>query len=182
MTAITEVDPPFFGFIPLAGFGVPPLAGMGDETIANLGVSTYEFGSEAYDTIGMVTNGYAVVGGGESEDIDFNPQTFPNPAAPNNVVAPFWTDFNLSAGGAMRAAELTDGSTNWIVLEWTEAPVFSNNAQRETFQIWIETAETAEGITYTYGPVDHRRGSGQRRRREPRRLERRQSGAAPRDR
>jgi hypothetical protein len=94
-----------------------------------------------------------VVGGGESEDIDFNPQTFPNPAAPNNVLAPFWTDLNLSAGGAMRAAELTDGTTDWIVLEWTEAPVFSNNAQKETFQIWIETAATAEGITYTYGPV-----------------------------
>jgi subtilisin family serine protease len=153
VTGITEVDPPFFGYIPLALFGVAPIDGMGDEDIANLGVSEFEFGTETYDTVGMVTNGYAVVGGGDSEDIDFVPQTFPDPAAPNNVLAPFWSDLNLSAGGEMRAAELTDGTTNWIVLEWTQAPVFSNTSQRQTFQIWIETAATGESVTFTYGPV-----------------------------
>jgi hypothetical protein len=153
LTGITEVDPPFLGYIPLALFGVAPIDGMGDEDIANLGVSEFEFGTETYDTVGMVTNGYAVLGGGDSEDIDFVPQTFPDPAAPNNVLAPFWSDLNLSAGGEMRAAELTDGTTDWIVLEWTQVPVFSNTSQRETFQIWIETAATGESVTFTYGPV-----------------------------
>jgi subtilisin family serine protease len=154
VTAITENDPPqLFGFLPLEDFGVPPLAGMGDEDIANLGVSAFEFGTEPYEIVGMVTNGYAVVGGGDSEDVDFVPQTFPDPAPPNNVLAPFWSDLNLSAGGEMRAAELSDGVTTWIVLEWKEAPVFSNNSQRESFQIWIETAATGESVTFVYGPV-----------------------------
>ena len=39
----------------------------------------------------------------------FTPQTFPNAARPNNVVAPFWTDINPAAGGAIRIGTLTDG-------------------------------------------------------------------------
>ena len=41
--------------------------------------------------IGVVSNGYVVIGGGDGADIVFTPQTFPNPARPNNVLAPLWT-------------------------------------------------------------------------------------------
>ncbi|MGZ8652603.1 MAG: S8 family serine peptidase, partial [Actinomycetota bacterium] len=82
------------GYLPLSLFGIGPLAGVGDETITNLGVPNFQFGSEAYGTVGMVSDGYAVIGGGDSTDVNFVPQTLPDPARPNDVVAPFWTDLN----------------------------------------------------------------------------------------
>ena len=38
-----------------------------------------------------------MVGGGTSADVVFSPQTFPNAARPNNVLAPLWTDLNTRA-------------------------------------------------------------------------------------
>jgi hypothetical protein len=137
------------GFIPLSDFDVDPIAGVGDETIVNFNTPAFKFGSETYTTIGMVSNGYAVVGGGTSQDIDFVPQTFPDPAAPNNVLAPYWTDLNPSVGGALRIAELTDGVNIWLVLEWENVPVFTGHAPR-SFQIWIQEGAT-ESVTYAYG-------------------------------
>ena len=57
------------------------------------------YGSEPYTRVGVVSNGYLVIGGGTAADIVFTPQTFPNAARPNNVIAPFWTDLNPAAGG-----------------------------------------------------------------------------------
>jgi hypothetical protein len=141
------------GYLPLSLFSVPAIP-MTDETLVNLTVPAYTFGTEAYDTVAATSNGYAVVGGGESTDLSFVPQVFPNPARPNNVLAPFWTDLNPATGGAFRAAVLTDGVDDWIVLDWDGVPTFGTT-QTQQFQIWIQT--TAESITYAYGTIT---GSG----------------------
>jgi hypothetical protein len=147
-----------FGYIPLEDFGVPPLAEFEDETLVNLDVDPFLFGDELYDQIGVTSNGYAVVGGGGSEDLDFVPQTFPDPASPNNVLAPFWTDLNpedAPASGAIRAAFLTDGVDTWLVIDWDEIPTFgTGGADLSSFEIWIQTAETpGESITYEMGDL-----------------------------
>jgi hypothetical protein len=141
------------GYLPLSIFGVTPI-GMTDETLVNLSVPTFTFGTETYDAIAATSNGYAVVGGGGSSDLNFVPQVFPNPTRPNNVLAPFWTDLNPADGGAFRAAVLTDGVDSWIVLDWDGVPTWGTT-QTQQFQIWIQT--TAESITYAYGTIT---GSG----------------------
>lgn len=143
------------GYLPLADFGVPPLGGFDDETIVNLGVPEFLFGGEAYTEIGLVSNGYAVVGGGDSSDVNFVPQSLPDPAVPNNVLAAFWTDLNPGAGGDLYAAELTDGVNVWVVLELAAVPDFSLGLPY-SFQIWIQEGAT-ESITYAYGTLS---GSG----------------------
>jgi hypothetical protein len=150
---ITEIAPgvgPAGGYLPLSLFGIPAFSGVGDETIVNLNVPAFSFGSETYTRVGMTSNGYAVVGGGTSTDVDFVPQTLPNPARPNNVLAPFWTDLNPGAGGGLRAGVLTDGVDNWLVLDWDGVPTFGTS-QTQSFEIWIQL--TAEAITYSYGTV-----------------------------
>ncbi|MGZ8606666.1 MAG: S8 family serine peptidase [Actinomycetota bacterium] len=137
------------GYLPLSAFGVAPIA-MGDETIVNLNVPSFTFGTESYTQIGATSNGYAVMGGGDSSDVNFVPQTLPDPARPNNVLAPFWTDLNPGAGGAFRAASLTDGVNVWIVLDWGLVPTFGTT-ELQSFQIWIQT--NAESVTYAYGLV-----------------------------
>jgi hypothetical protein len=138
------------GYLPLSIFGVGTI-GMGDETLINLSVGGFEFGSEVYDRIAVTSNGYAVVGGGDSADLDYVPQTFPDPNRPNNVLAPFWTDLNPALGGAFRAAFLSDGIDEWLVLDWDGVPTYGAPAETHQFQIWVQT--TGESITYAYGNV-----------------------------
>ncbi|MGH3090513.1 MAG: hypothetical protein ACRDSJ_24810 [Rubrobacteraceae bacterium] len=145
------------GYVSMASLGVTPVSGFGDETIVNFNVPAFLYGGESYESIGMVSNGYAVVGGGGSSDVQFVPQDIPNPASPNNVLAPFWTDLNPEEGGNLYAAGVTSGERTWIVLEWEDVATFGNPGQTHTFQIWLETTPDAETISYAFETVG---GSG----------------------
>ena len=148
---------PAGGYLPLSAFGIAPISGVGDDTITNFNVPTFFYGGESYSRIGVVSNGYIVIGGGTGADINFFPQTFPNPARPNNVVAPFWTDLNPSGagGGAIRIGTLTDGVSTWIVVDYAAVKNFSN-ATTHTGEIWLKTGTLAssEQITISYGAAN----------------------------
>jgi len=127
--------------------------------LSNFTVPTFYYGAEPYTRLGVVSNGYLVLGGGTSSDIVFTPQHFPNPARPNNVLAPLWTDLNPSAGGAgaIRIAVLSDGSSSWIIVDWAGVKNFGN-ATTHSFEVWIRiaggaagTGPASEDITYSYG-------------------------------
>jgi hypothetical protein len=139
------------GYLPLSLFGISPLTGIDDETIVNFVTEEFVYAGETYDRIGIVSNGYAVVGGGDSTDVDVLNQTLPDSARPNNVLAPFWTDLDPASGGALRIAYLTDGDDTWLVLDWEEVPTFTGE-EVDSFQIWIGLNGT-EDISFTYGAV-----------------------------
>jgi len=148
---------PAGGYLPLSLFGIAPIAGVGDDTITNFNVPTFFYGGESYSRVGVVSNGYLVIGGGTGADVNFAPQTFPNATRPNNVIAPFWTDLNPPAGGAIRIGTLTDGATTWLVIDWAAVKNFSN-ATTHTGEIWLRLASGAAGtgpaseqITISYG-------------------------------
>ena len=145
-------SPPAGGYLPLSAFGIAPLGGVGDETISNLDTNAFLYGGESYNRIGVVSNGYLVVGGGNSSDINFQPQIFPDPARPNNVIAPFWTDLDPCSGGAIRVGELTDGTTTWIVVDWGQVFTFGDTV-KHSFEIWLQegTNPLDEGISIEYG-------------------------------
>jgi hypothetical protein len=99
-----------------------------------------------------VSNGYLVLGGGAAADIVFTPQVFPNPARPNNVIAPFWSDLNPAAAGAIRIGTLTDGVSTWIVVDWAGVRNFSNPTTH-SFEVWLKigAAPVSEEVTMAYG-------------------------------
>ncbi len=67
----------------------------------------------------MSSNGIVIVGGSTSAaDATAVNQSLPNAAAPNNVLAPFWTDLNPAAAGGVRVGILSDGADSWIVVDW----------------------------------------------------------------
>jgi subtilisin family serine protease len=140
------------GYLPLSAFGVTPIADMGDETIANFPVPSFTFAGQSYTQLGVVSNGYVVVGGGTSADVTFVNQNLPDPAAPNNVLAPFWTDLDVSRlGGAVRIATLSDGANTWIVVDWDKVRVYTaSDTTPNSFEVWIRIGGT-EDITYVYG-------------------------------
>ncbi len=99
--------------------------------------------------------------------MNFAPQYFPNPAAPNNVIAPFWTDLNpTDRCGAIRIGTLTDGSNTWIVVDWDRVKNFSN-ATTHTGEIWLQARErrrgtgpSSEQMTISYGAANARPAGG----------------------
>lgn len=158
VTSITPTTGPDGGYFALSGLGVPPVAGVGDDTITNFNVPTFYYGGEPYTRIGVVSNGYVVVGGGDSGDIVFTPQHFPVAARPNNTVAPLWTDLNPPGGGAIRVASLSGGTNDgWVVVDWDGVKNFGN-ATTHSFEVWFRiqkgtsTGPASEAITLSYGP------------------------------
>ena len=166
MNSLTPTTGPDGGYLALSNFGVPPVSGVGDDTITNFNVPTFFYGGEPYTSIGVVSNGYVVVGGGTSSDIVFTPQHFPNAARPNNTVAPLWTDLNPSAsgGGNIKVATLNDGNPNaalrhtWLVVDYHAVKNFGN-ATTHSFEIWVQlasggagTGPASEQVTFSYAP------------------------------
>jgi hypothetical protein len=154
------------GYLQTGLLGVPPVAGVGDDTITNFNVPTFYYGREAYTRIGVVSNGYVVVGGGDSSDIVFTPQHFPNASRPNNTVAPLWSDLNPAGGGSIRVSVLSGGANDgWVVVDWDNVKNFGN-ATTHSFEIWFKivkgtnTGPASEAITYSYGPNQTFPGDG----------------------
>ncbi|WP_422771410.1 S8 family serine peptidase [Plantactinospora sp. WMMC1484] len=137
------------GYLPLAGFGVAPV-GVGDETIVNFDTPPFVYAGQTFAAVGVTSNGYLVVGGGIAEDVEFEPPGIPNPARPNNVLAPFWTDLNGAGAEGIRVTSLTDGVNDWIVVEW-QVNVYGTTSNRH-FQTWIGI-NGVEDISYAYDPA-----------------------------
>ena len=111
----------------------------------------FVYGGETYSRIGIVSDGYLVVGGGTGADINYLNQSLPDATPPNNVLAPFWSDLNPAFGGQILINVLTDGVNSWIVVDY-EGVVNYSDHKPNTFQVWIGTGGTQD-ITYAYGPV-----------------------------
>jgi hypothetical protein len=163
----SHAETPAGGYLTLAGFGGNLVVAAGDDVLSNVDVPTFYFGGEPYSQIGVVSNGYIVIGGGTGADINFAPQTFPNPARPNNVVAPFWNDLNTTGGGAagtIRVNVLGDGTDNWLVVDFAGVRNFSN-ANTHTGEIWLRlpggtggNGAGSEQVTISYGAANSSQG------------------------
>ena len=137
------------GYLALDQFSGNLDLGATDESIANVNVSPFVYAGETYSQIGVVSNGYIVVGGGTSADVDFVNQPIPSADIPNNILAPFWTDLNPEFGGRVLVNVLGDGTNSWIVVEW-EAVSNYGDGELNTFQVWIGI-NGVEDISFTYG-------------------------------
>jgi subtilisin family serine protease len=137
-----------FGYIPLDAFGVTPIP-VGDEQALNFNVPAFIFAGQTFTQLGVVSDGYLVAGGATGQDVDFIPQHFPDPARPNGVLAPFWTDLDGTGAPGIFAATLTDGVNDWLVVE-SRLDVFGTTSLR-VFQAWIGLNGT-EDVTFAYDP------------------------------
>lgn len=147
--SIARGTTPGDGFLDLGLFGIAPRA-IGDEEIVNYTVPGFLYGGHTYTSVGVDSNGYLVVGGGDSGDTQFEPQTLPNPARPNGVLAPYWTDLDGTGAPGIRIGTLTDGVNTWVVAQW-DVHVYGDatSAGARTMQVWLGTNGT-EDISYAY--------------------------------
>ena len=149
---VPSVDPgELFGYIPLSDFGVPATP-IGDEQIINFNVPAFKYAGQMWSRIGVDSNGYVIVGGGSAEDNNCcNLPDGPDPARPNNMLAPFWTDLDGTGAPGVFVEVLTDGTNSWLVVEY-QVNHFGTT-DRQSFETWIGIDGT-EDITYAYNPAD----------------------------
>jgi hypothetical protein len=139
------------GYIPLDAFGITPTP-IGDEQALNFTVPAFTFAGQSYTRIGVTSNGYSIAGGSNgADDIAFEPQTLPDPARPNGVLASYWTDLDGTAAPGIFAGTLSDGVNRWLVLEW-RVNIFGTTATK-VFQQWIGL-NGVEDISYAYDPAN----------------------------
>jgi hypothetical protein len=148
---ITPGTGPAGGYLPLSLFGGPALS-LTDDSFQLLNVPSFNWGGAMYGQLVVSSNGFLVVGNNTAAADNFVPTPAPNPVPPNNVLAPYWTDLNPGAGGQVLANVLTDGTTNWIVVDWENVPFFGNSTARNSFEVWLQTGGD-EGITFSYGDL-----------------------------
>jgi hypothetical protein len=140
------------GYIPLDAFGITPVP-VGDEEAVNFDVPEFSFAGETFTSLGVVSNGYSVAGGAQgAADIQCcPPQDLPNPAPPNGVMAPFWTDLDGTGAPGVLVGKLTDGVDSWVVVEW-RVNLFGTTSLR-VFQQWIGVNGT-EDVSFAYDPAN----------------------------
>jgi subtilisin family serine protease len=141
---------PAGGWLPLSLF-TGPIA-VGDETLLNFNTPPYVYAGQVFTQLGVTSNGYVVAGPATSQDVEFDPPGIPNPARPNNVLAPFWTDLNGANAPGVRVVSLTDGVNSWLAIEWELNP-FGTVGNEQLFQIWIGISGF-EDISFAYNPAD----------------------------
>lgn len=139
------------GYLPLDSFGVTPIP-IGDEQAVNLTPpAAFTFAGESYTRLGVTSNGCSVAGGATAGDISFTPQTLPDPARPNGVLAPYWTDLDGTGASGVLVTILSDGTNSWLVVEWRVNLYGTTNLK--VFQQWIGLGG-AEDISYAYDPAN----------------------------
>ncbi len=170
-------DVVFGGFFDISVFGDDySIPGFTDESYFNFAPNApVGFGDEVYDTVGVVSNGYLVLGGATTADVQYVPQDMPDASPPNNVLAPFWTDLNPDDGGKFYYASFGDTDPNappacYSAFEWKDYPVWSSSHNgangTETFEIWMLSADCAayfgaqaSSIALDYGAIEVPGGS-----------------------
>ncbi|MCL1119204.1 S8 family serine peptidase [Shewanella seohaensis] len=177
-------------FPSIVDLGVKPIACSDgcDEQSFTFTVPSFKYNGVSYTKITISDNGLAIVGGGSASGTYANKE-LPDGSNPNNILAPFWSDFDLSdntagdtGGGNLAVSVFTDGAgAKWLALEWNKGQLYGDTSGAAyTFSIWIKTGDTeevvfnyinipnmpanvtigAENIGGTIGTTYHHNGSG----------------------
>ncbi len=150
-----SASPSPFGFFPLASIGVTPFACPSncDDGGFILNVPSFVYKGQSYNQVIWSVNGTVEAGTSSGLAAGGSNQELPSPTPPNNLMAPLWADLNLGAGGNWYVASLSSGPNSYLVYEWNDVPLFSDNTRRYSFQIWVQNGASGN-IWFTYDQVD----------------------------
>ncbi len=140
------------GFLDLSLFGIVPVP-LGDEDAVDFATPAFVYGDGTATAISVSSNGWLAVGG-TTAGATFTPQAMPDPAEPNNTLAPFWTDLDVTNARGLLVGNLTDGVNSWIVVQWDTA-VYGAAATDPLVQMqaWIGVNGTQD-ISFAYDPAN----------------------------
>lgn len=130
--------------------------GCDEKSFTYEGLPSFKYNGSTYDTITISDNGIVLVGGGNTGGT-WNNKELPDSANPNNILAPFWSDFDLSDGTAtdtgggqlgLNIIELASGT--FIVVEWNDGQLYADpSGTAYSFSVWIKTGDV-EDVSFNY--------------------------------
>jgi uncharacterized repeat protein (TIGR01451 family) len=153
-----RIGPANDGYGSLASYyAAIPCSGSCDDRVFTGAVpSGILFNGVVYTQVSFSTNGLVQLGG-DATSSPVNLQ-MPNAAAPNNLMAPFWTDLypagtDGKGSGKMYVGYITVGSyRTWLVIEWADV-VAKGTTAKHSFEVWLQVGGQTEDITYTYNKL-----------------------------
>ncbi|QPG56691.2 S8 family serine peptidase [Shewanella eurypsychrophilus] len=130
-----------------------------DEKAFTFSTPEYKYNGTTYDSITISDNGIVIVGGGTTSGT-WNNKQLPDSANPNNILAPFWSDYDLTdgtagdtGGGELGIQFAESGDDTFIVVEWNKAQVYGDTSGNAyTFSVWIK-AGAEEDIWFNYHDI-----------------------------
>lgn len=143
-----------FGYFSLASLGVAPFGCPDDcdDGAFVLNVPSFDFNGQSYSDVIWSVNGTIEVGSASGLATSYFNQELPSSAAPNNILAPFWTDMNLGAGGNWYVAVLNAGPDAFTVYEWENVQLFGDPTAY-TFQVWVQNGTSNVWFVYADLPT-----------------------------
>jgi hypothetical protein len=142
-------------YLPMAAIGVTPLTCSSTCDDASIPINLprpITYLGEQYTTMHNSSNGFVSLGTSSGNMTTPFPDILPSLNEPNNVIAPFWTDFDLAGGdgaGQIYAASLTTGH---FIVEWANAQLWNQADTSFSFQLWFNYETGA--VNFVYGPMD----------------------------
>ncbi len=142
----------------VAGLGVPvttvDCSAQCDDASIELNYN-FSYMNKDYTSLTVSSNGFITAGSGANSAVN---QSLPSSIAPNNILAPYWADFDLDGtdandpgAGNMMYARFNVG-VNVLVVQWDKVAVYDEDPTKTyTFQVWI--IEGSDEIYFTYGDL-----------------------------
>ncbi len=145
-----------FGYLPLGDLDVTPLGcpnNCDEGGFVFSGLDFFYMGKHYTEAI-MSINGTIEVGDDSGIASGWSNLEMPDPEPPNNLLAPLWTDLDLTDSGQWYMATVEGPSNDYHVFEWANAPIhtfWGLPDVRFTFQVWIQVG--SDNIWFVYGPM-----------------------------
>ncbi len=146
-------------YLPMSWIGVTPVtcSSVCDDTTVEVSFNgnTITYLGKEYTSMQISSNGFVSLGTDSGSVSTYQPHELPGLEEPNNVIAPFWTDFDLdgtsdtdTGTGNIYAADLTTGH---FVVEWENAQIWGVDGTSVNMQLWFDY-DTGD-VHFVYGDM-----------------------------
>ncbi|WP_414901000.1 PEPxxWA-CTERM sorting domain-containing protein [Sphingomonas flavalba] len=135
-------------YLSLSAFGISPTAGAAGNGFVTTSTQPVVFAGQSWSQVAMGEDGLLVFGNTSAIGSTAINQSLPSGSA-TTILAPFWTDLDLNAGGAMRIGTLSSGSRSWLVFDWANMALVGGGTA--SFQVWMGLG--VDEVTFAYGDV-----------------------------
>ncbi|MBT8098976.1 MAG: S8 family serine peptidase, partial [Gammaproteobacteria bacterium] len=149
-------EPAPFGYLPMslftAPFGCPSNC---DDGAWIVNVPAFTYNGETHSSVIWSVNGTLEAGTDSLLATSFANQNLPDATAPNNIMAPMWTDLDMGAdgdGAEWYVAVLSDGVNLYTIYEWENVPLWGSDTERFTFQIWVQNDDSGN-VWFVYAQL-----------------------------
>ncbi len=123
-----------------------------DDYVGPLGIGfTFKFYGKSYTQFYIDSNGFLSFADNGRSYYTYSKFSLPIPSRPNNIVAPFWEDFNPDStqggGGTIRYQAMGTAPNRLLVVEWQNVPLYGETTGQN---VQVVLYETSNKIQFNY--------------------------------